>query len=73
MDYENFTVQIGDGGQLVYHFPNWYHGKYDPGLYYKDISGDRLEDVIVVLNNDKASIGTPLKDIHILNQIQDHI
>lgn len=71
MDYGNFTVQIGDGGQLVYHFPNWYHGKYDPTLYYKDISGDRLEDVIVVLNNDKASIGTPLKDIHILNQIQD--
>ncbi|MFJ8066873.1 hypothetical protein ACIQYS_20055 [Psychrobacillus sp. NPDC096426] len=24
-----------------------------------------------MLNNDKASIGKPLKDIHILNQIQD--
>ena len=71
MDYENFTVQIGDRGELVYNFPHWYHGKYDPALYNLDINGDTLEDVIIVLNNDKAGIGKPLKDIHILNQIQD--
>ncbi|MFJ8066872.1 hypothetical protein ACIQYS_20050 [Psychrobacillus sp. NPDC096426] len=35
MDYENFTVQIGDRGELVYDFPNWYHGKYDPALNYE--------------------------------------
>ena len=71
MDYENFTVQIGDRGELVYHFPDWYHGKYDPALYYEDINGDALEDVIIVLNNDKAGIGKTLKDIHILNQLHD--
>lgn len=71
MDYENFTVQIGDRGELVYHFPEWYHGKYDPALYYEDSNGDTLEDVIVVLNNDKAGIGKPLRDIHILNQLHD--
>jgi len=71
MNYENFTVQIGDRVELVYDFPNWYHGKYDPALNYDDINGDTLEDVLVVLNNDKAGIGKPLKDIHILNQIQD--
>ncbi|TQR15548.1 hypothetical protein [Psychrobacillus soli] len=67
MDFENFTVQIGDRGVLVYHFPDWYHGKYDPALYYQDINEDMLEDVIIVLNNDKADH----KEIHILNQIQD--
>lgn len=71
MDYENFTVQIGDRGGLVYNFPDWYHGKYDPALYNKDINGDKLEDVIIVLNNDKAGLGKPLRDIHILNQLRD--
>ncbi|TQR19417.1 hypothetical protein [Psychrobacillus vulpis] len=71
MDYENFTVQIGDRGEFVYNFPDWYHGKYEPALYNEDISGDSLEDVIIVLNNDKAGIGNPLRDIHILNQIRD--
>lgn len=70
MDYENFTVQIGDRGELVYNFPDWYHGKYDPALYNTDINGDTLEDIIIVLNNDKAGSGKPLKDIHILNQIR---
>ncbi|MCT8138426.1 hypothetical protein H1D32_12135 [Anaerobacillus sp. CMMVII] len=71
MEYENFTVQIGDRGENIYNFPNWYHGKYDPALYKEDINGDSLEDVIVVLNNYRAGIGNPLKDIHILNQIHD--
>lgn len=71
MEYENFTVQIGDMGQDVYNFPDWYHGKYNPYLAKADINNDRLEDIIIVLNNDKASIGQPLKDIHVLNQFQD--
>lgn len=70
MDYKNFTIQIGDMGEYVYNFPNWYHGKYDPALYKEDINNDKLDDIIVVLNND-APLGKPIKDIHILNQIHD--
>ncbi|MBK5346991.1 MULTISPECIES: hypothetical protein [Bacillus] len=55
----------------VYYFPKWYHGKYAPALYKEDINGDSLEGVIVVLNNDQAGLGNPLKDLHILNQIHD--
>lgn len=36
-----------------------------------DINDDMLDDIIIVLNNDKAAIDQPLKDIHILNQFQD--
>jgi hypothetical protein len=43
MDYKNFTVQIGDNGQLIYNFPNWHHGKYLPLLYKEDINGDKLQ------------------------------
>ncbi|WP_315114639.1 hypothetical protein [uncultured Clostridium sp.] len=71
IDYRNFTVQIGDMGEYVYNFPSWYHGKYKPGLYKEDINNDTLEDIIIVLNNDVAGPGKPIKDIHILNQIHD--
>lgn len=71
MEYRNFTVQIGDRGQYVYNFPHWYHGKYDPALHKEDINRDTLEDIIVVLNNETAGQGSPVKEIHILNQIQD--
>ncbi|WP_097028293.1 hypothetical protein [Clostridium peptidivorans] len=71
IEYRNFTVQVGDRGEFIYNFPNWYHGKYDPALYKEDINGDKLEDIIVVLNNDIAGYGKPVKDIHILNQIHD--
>jgi hypothetical protein len=71
IEYRNFTVQVGDGGEYIYNFPNWYHGKYEPALYKEDINGDKLEDIIVVLNNDIAGPGKPIKDIHILNQIHD--
>ncbi|WP_462411560.1 hypothetical protein [Neobacillus sp. Marseille-QA0830] len=37
MDYENFTVQVGEQGQgMLYYFPDWHHGKYDSALYYAD-------------------------------------
>ena len=72
MDYENFSVQIGEQGQdVLYHFPGWYHGKYDTSLFYVDISGDKQKDLVVVLNNDKAGLGKPVRDIHILNQLHD--
>lgn len=72
MDYENFVVQVGEQGQgVLYHFPGWYHGKYDTALFYVDVSGDKQKDIVVVLNNDKARLGKPNKDIHILNQLHD--
>lgn len=71
MEYENFTLQIGDMGQFVYSFPDWYHGKYDPYMEKADINDDKLDDIVIVLNNDRAAINQPIKDIHILNQIQD--
>jgi hypothetical protein len=71
MDYKNFTVQIGDMGSLTYNFPNWYHGKYDAALYNEDINGDKLKDIIIVLNNEISTIEKPYKDIHILNKILD--
>lgn len=71
MTYKNFTLQVGDMGSLIYNFPNWYHGKYDPGLYKSDLNSDSLEDIIIVLNNDIAPSENPIKDIHILNQIHD--
>ncbi|SMQ81552.1 hypothetical protein SAMN05444673_4375 [Bacillus sp. OV166] len=72
MDYENFSVQVGEQGQdVLYHFPDWYHGKYDSALYFVDISSDKQKDVVVVLNNDRAGLGKPNKDIHILNQMND--
>ncbi|WP_342543178.1 hypothetical protein MHH33_05485 [Paenisporosarcina sp. FSL H8-0542] len=72
MDYENFVIQVGDSTQeALYRFPNWYHGKYPPEIFYKDVNGDTFNDIIIVLNNDKAGIGNPQKDIHILNFIKE--
>ena len=72
MDYENFMIQVGEHGQeVLYRFPDWYHGKYDPALYYVDISGDKRKDIVVELNNDRAGWGNPIRDIHILNQLHD--
>lgn len=71
MDYENFTIQIGNMGELVYNFPNWYHGKYEPELYKVDLNNDTLKDIVVILNNDRVSIDTPRKEIHILNEVID--
>jgi hypothetical protein len=72
MDYENFTIQVGEQAEgMLYHFPDWYHGKYDTALYYVDVSGDKQRDIVVVLNNDRAGLGKPLKDIHILTQQHD--
>ncbi|MCZ8537927.1 hypothetical protein M9R32_12095 [Paenisporosarcina quisquiliarum] len=74
MDYENFVIQVGDSVQeTLYRFPNWYHGKYPPELFYKDVNGDSFGDIIVVLNNDRAGIGNPKKDIHILNFIKERV
>lgn len=70
VEYENFTVQVGElGAEELYNFPNWYHGKYDPELYKVDINNDTRKDIVVILNNDKAPIDKPRKDIHILNQV----
>ncbi len=72
MDYENFVIQVGDSIQeVLYRFPNWYHGKYPPDLFYNDVNGDTYGDIIIVLNNDKAGRGNPPKDIHILNFIKE--
>lgn len=67
--YENFTVQIGDMGEWVYNPSGWYHGKYDPYLNKEDINRDGRDDVIIVLNNDIAGLGNPLRDIHIINTV----
>ena len=72
MDYENFVVQVGDSTQeTLYRFPKWYHGKYPPDLFYQDMNGDSIGDIIIVLNNDKAGRGNPWKDIHVLNFIKE--
>lgn len=72
MGYKNFTVQVGDGGghEELYDFPDWYNSKFNPKLFYKDISGDGLEDIIVVLISG-AGTGISTKEIHVLNQIKD--
>jgi hypothetical protein len=72
MDYENFVIQVGEQAQgILYHFPDWYHGKYDTELHFVDVSDDKQKDIIVILNNDRAGLGKPIKDIHILNQQHD--
>ncbi|MDP5277241.1 hypothetical protein [Chengkuizengella axinellae] len=72
MAYHNFTVQIGDGGghEQLYHFPSWYNSKFSPRLYYEDINGDELKDIIVVLISG-AGTGISTKEIHVLNQVRD--
>jgi hypothetical protein len=75
MATKNFTVQVGGGvdsvgGELFYNFPNWYNDKFAPDLYYKDINGDGLKDIMVVLISGAGS-GVSTKEIHVLNQIED--
>jgi len=75
MATKNFTVQVGGGvdsvgDELFYNFPNWYNDKFAPHLYYKDINGDELKDIIVVLISGAGS-GLSTKEIHVLNQVQD--
>ena len=64
----NFTVQVG--GELLYNFPNWYNDKFAPELFYEDINGDGLRDVIVALISGSGS-GVSTKEIHVLNQVHD--
>lgn len=75
MATKNFTVQVGGGvdsvgGELFYNFPNWYNAKFGPKLFYEDINGDGLKDVIVVLISGAGS-GVSTKEIHVLNQVRD--
>lgn len=70
MAHRNFTVQVGLGNGLVYHFPHWYNDKFTPELFYQDLNSDQLKDIIVVLISGSGS-GLSMKEIHILNQIQD--
>lgn len=67
MATKNFTVQVGE---LLYNFPNWYNDKFAPTLFYEDINGDGLKDVIVELISGAGS-GISTKEIHVLNQVHD--
>lgn len=51
MTFRNFTVQIGDQGQYLYHFPTWESGKYYTYLFRDDLDGNKFTDVIIVLDN----------------------
>lgn len=62
MTFRNFTVQVGDKGEDLYHFPKWESGKYDTYLFRDDLDGNKLTDVIIVLDNFQDPI-------HILNQV----
>jgi hypothetical protein len=70
MGTKNFTVQVGGGSELLNNFPNWYNDKFAPILFYEDISGDVLEDIIVVLISG-SGVSLSTKEIHVLNQIHD--
>jgi hypothetical protein len=72
MAYKNFTVQVGDGGghEQLYNFPNWYNAKFSPQLFYKDLNGDSLKDIIVVLTSG-SGVTTSTKEVHVLNQVYD--
>lgn len=75
MATKNFTVQVGGGvdsvgGELFYNFPNWTNEKFAPKLFYEDINGDGLRDIIVSLISGAGS-GISTKEIHVLNQIHD--
>ncbi len=75
MATKNFTVQVGGGvdsvgGELLYNFPKWYNSKFAPKLFYEDINGDGLKDVIVALISGAGS-GVSTKEIHVLNQVHD--
>lgn len=62
MTFRNFTVQIGDKGEYIYHFPKWESGKYDTYLFRDDLDGNNLTDVIIVLDHFQDPI-------HVLNQV----
>jgi hypothetical protein len=75
MATKNFTVQVGGGfdsvgGELLYNFPHWYNSKFAPDLFYHDINDDGLRDIIVALVSGAGS-GISMKEIHVLNQVQD--
>lgn len=75
MATNNFTVQVGGGvdsvgSELLYNFPNWYNSKFGPKLFYEDINGDGLKDIIVALIAGSGS-GVSTKEIHVLNQVRD--
>lgn len=75
MATKNFTVQVGGGfdsvgGELLYNFPHWYNSKFAPDLFYNDINGDGLRDIVVALVSGAGS-GIAMKEIHVLNQIHD--
>jgi hypothetical protein len=72
MAYKNFTVQVGDGGghEELYEFPNWYNDIFSPELFYNDINGDGLKDIIVVLISG-SGVSLSTKEIHVLNQVKD--
>jgi hypothetical protein len=75
MATKNFTVQVGGGvdsvgGEYLYNFPNWYNDKFAPKLFYEDINGDGLKDVIVALISG-AGVALSTKETHVLNQARD--
>jgi hypothetical protein len=71
MGHKNFTVQVGfPPGKLLYHFPNWKNEKFTPHLFYEDINGDSLKDIVVALVSGAGS-GLAMKEVHVLNQIHD--
>jgi hypothetical protein len=75
MATKNFTLQVGGGFdsvgcELLYNFPHWYNSKFAPDLFYNDINGDGLRDIIVALVSGAGS-GIAMKEIYVLNQIHD--
>jgi hypothetical protein len=46
------------------------NSKFVPDLFYNDINGDGLRDIIVALVSGAGS-GIAMKEIHVLNQIHD--
>lgn len=61
--YSNFTVQIGDKGELLYYFPKWESGKYDTYIYRDDLDSNKFTDVIIVLDNYKDPIHVLQHDV----------
>lgn len=49
-EYRNFDVQIGNEG-ILYHFPTWKSGKYGTKMLSEDLNKDKLDEVIIVLDN----------------------
>lgn len=75
MATKNFILQVGGGvdsvgGELLYHFPNWYNDKFAPQLFYEDLNGDSLKEIIVALISG-SGVSVSTKEIHVLNQVHD--